>query len=75
MGRSDLALKDLEAATAVGRPIPEMYLHLAQARLIAKDRTGADAALRKAQDSGLDAGSLHPLERKAYDRLLAELTR
>jgi tetratricopeptide (TPR) repeat protein len=72
-GRSDLAIKDLEAATAVARPSPEMYLHLAQARLMAKDRKGADVALQKAKVSGLNTESLHPLERKAYERLLGDL--
>jgi tetratricopeptide (TPR) repeat protein len=74
-GRIDLAIKDLEAATAVGRPSPEMYLHLAQARLMAKDRKGAHAALQKAQAAGLDASSLHPLDKKTYDRMLIELMR
>src|SRR5262249_31390220 len=74
-GRSDLAIKDLESATSVGRPEPELYLHLAQARLMAKDRKGADAALRKAKDSGLNPDSLHPLDRKTYERILGELAR
>jgi tetratricopeptide (TPR) repeat protein len=74
-GRSDLAIKDLEAATAVGRPSPDMYLHLTQARLMAKDRKSADAAFRAAQAAGLDASSLHPLDKKTYDRMLIELTR
>jgi hypothetical protein len=74
-GRSDLAIKDLEAATAVGRPSPEMHLHLAQARLMAKDRKGADVAFRAAQAAGLDASGLHPLDKKSYDRMLSELTR
>jgi hypothetical protein len=52
-----------------------MYLHLAQARLMAKDGKGADAALRTAQAAGLDASSLHPLDKKTYDRMLIELTR
>jgi tetratricopeptide (TPR) repeat protein len=74
-GRSDLAIKDLEAASAVGRPSPELYLHLAQARLMANDHKGADAAFRTAQAAGLDASSLHPLDKKTYDRMCIELTR
>src|SRR5690606_36166903 len=41
-GRGDLAIKDLEAALATA-PSPDKYIHLAQARLVAKDRPGARA--------------------------------
>ncbi|WP_406695911.1 tetratricopeptide repeat protein [Singulisphaera sp. Ch08] len=74
MDRNDLAIKDLEAAISVS-PSPEMYLHLAQARFLAKDRAGADTAIREAKTSGLQVDTLHPLERKAYDQLLADLSR
>jgi tetratricopeptide (TPR) repeat protein len=74
MDRSDLALKDLEAAISAS-PSPAMYLHLAQARFLAKDKAGADAAIREAKASGLRLDNLHPLERKAYDRLLTDLGR
>ncbi|AGA26775.1 tetratricopeptide repeat protein [Singulisphaera acidiphila] len=74
MDRSDLAIKDLEVALS-GSPSPEKYLHLAQARLLAKDREGADTAIRSARAAGLQIDKLHPLERKAYDHLLADLSR
>ena len=74
MGRSDLAIKDLETAITA-KPEPVMYLHLAQARLMAKDRKGADAAIQKAKALGLDENELHPLDRQAYSRLLGELAR
>ena len=47
MGRSDLAISDLEAAIA-DNPIAPMYFHLAQAFLMANRRDDAQAALQDA---------------------------
>jgi tetratricopeptide (TPR) repeat protein len=72
LGRKDQALKDLEEAAAAG-PTAAHYFHLAQAWHAAGKRDRALGALREAQDRGLTADLLHPLERPAYRRLLAQL--
>ncbi|SIO61511.1 Tfp pilus assembly protein PilF [Singulisphaera sp. GP187] len=74
MDRSDLAIKDLETAITAN-PSPEMYLHLAQARLRRNDQEGADAAFRNVKAAGLQIDKLHPLDREAYGRLFADLSR
>ncbi|HXG12847.1 MAG TPA: tetratricopeptide repeat protein, partial [Gemmataceae bacterium] len=72
MGRAGLAVKDLQEAAAI-TPTAVTYFHLAQAYQAVKNPGEAAAAFRKAQALGLDAKQLHPLERPAYLRLLAEL--
>ena len=47
-------------------PIAPVYFHLCQAHLAAGDRPSAVQAYQKAIAAGLDASSLHPLERKSY---------
>jgi tetratricopeptide (TPR) repeat protein len=74
LGRSDLAIKDLEDAVAVS-PSPLKYVHLAQAHWTAGGRTEARAALRNAQAAGLSPEKLSPLERATCERLLTEVTR
>jgi len=74
MGRNDLAIKDLEDAVAV-HPSPLIYLHLAEAYLMASRRSEATAALQSAKTAGLSADSLSPLERETCRRLLTELVR
>jgi tetratricopeptide (TPR) repeat protein len=74
MGRSDLAIKDLEDAIAV-RPTAESYLHLAQAYQMANQRNKAHKAWEEAKTRGLRMDNLHPLERGAYQRLVGELAR
>jgi len=66
------AVKDLEQAIAMA-PIAPVYFHLCQAYLAADDRPAAVEAYQKAIAAGLDASSLHPLEREAYKKLGAEL--
>ena len=72
MGRSDLAVSDLEAAIA-DDPIAPMYFHLAQAFLMANRRDDAQVAFQDAQRLGLKPNSLDPLERPDYSQVLAEL--
>jgi len=67
-GRSDLAIKNLEDATAV-QPSPVKYVHLAEAYLAAQRRNDADLALRNAKTAGLDLKKLNPLERENCLRL------
>ncbi len=74
MGRSDLAVSDLEAAIAEN-PIAPMYFHLAQAFLMANRREDAQTALLDAQRLGLKPNSLDPLERPAYTQVVAALAR
>jgi tetratricopeptide (TPR) repeat protein len=72
VGRSDLALKDLEEV-ANDAPQPTMLFHLAQAHQQAKDRSAAVLALRRATSLGLKPGHLHALERSALAQLRVEL--
>jgi tetratricopeptide (TPR) repeat protein len=72
LGHSAAAVKDLEAALA-DTPTSSHYFHLAQAQLLAGNRTAAGEAWQKARAAGLDATKLHPLERTAYQPLLEDL--
>jgi len=72
MGRTDLAIKDLEDAIAV-HPSPLKYAHLAQADLMARRRKEATVALQNAKRARLTTDTLSPLERETCRRLLAEL--
>jgi cellulose synthase operon protein C len=71
-GLNDKAIADLEQAVADG-PSATRYFHLARAYRAANNMDGAAAALRRARELGLQPGRLHPLERPAGERLLAEL--
>jgi tetratricopeptide (TPR) repeat protein len=64
----DKALGDLVQAVTV-QPQPSMYLHLAQAHLMKKNRNAARDALRKSEEQGLKASSLDPLDKADYTRL------
>jgi tetratricopeptide (TPR) repeat protein len=66
------AIHDLEEATA-DEPSPEYYFHLAQAHLKRNDLNAAGQAIEKGRSLGLDEQSLHPLERDAYQQVLAVL--
>jgi tetratricopeptide (TPR) repeat protein len=71
-GRAELAVKDLEAVVADG-PTASHYFHLAQAHQLAKNRTGALAAINEAKRLGVSDDALHPLERAAYHQLCTQL--
>jgi predicted Zn-dependent protease len=70
--RADLALADLNQAVALA-PSAAKYFHLAQARLLANERSGAREAYQKAVESGLTVIGLNPLEQPELDRLGKEL--
>lgn len=72
IGQADPAVQDLEQAVAEA-PAAALYFHLAQAYHLAKNRGAAAQALRRAQSAGLAPTRLHPLERRGYESLLAEL--
>ena len=51
-------------------PKPDRFFHLAQV-LVSQGRVDdAKVEMKKAQDGGLTAQGLHPLERKAFETLL-----
>jgi hypothetical protein len=54
-------------------PTASGYFHLAQAQQLAQNRAAAARALARARDLGLKADAVDPLERPAYDELLAAL--
>jgi tetratricopeptide (TPR) repeat protein len=72
LNRPQDAIADLERSIAT-MPTPDAYLHLAQARLTTHEATAARDALAKAKDAGLKVETLHPVERKAYEKTLAAL--
>jgi tetratricopeptide (TPR) repeat protein len=74
VGRSDLAIRDLEDAIAV-RATPLGYVHLSQAYLMADRRKDAHASFRTARAMGLDPERLSPLERENCERLMREVDR
>ncbi|HEV3118737.1 MAG TPA: tetratricopeptide repeat protein [Gemmataceae bacterium] len=63
LGKSDLAIADLKEAVADG-PTSSGYFHLARAYQMARQQGSATDALAQSQKLGLDAQSLHPLERE-----------
>jgi tetratricopeptide (TPR) repeat protein len=72
--QADPAIKDLEDAIRVS-PTPDKYFHLARAYFLASRHDDARAALRKAQELGLTVIGVHPMERKAFEKLLVDLAR
>lgn len=72
-GRTDLAVADLEQSSAEV-PNGARFFHLARAHETARNREAAAAFLRKAEkELGPRGEQLHPLERGAYLKMLAEL--
>jgi tetratricopeptide (TPR) repeat protein len=71
-GQHERAVADLEQAVADG-PTAIRYFHLARAYRAANHKDKAAAALRRARELGFQPERLHPLERSAGERLLAEI--
>lgn len=71
-GEGRKALDDLRNVIAE-EPTATRYFHLARAYRTADNPSAAGDALKKAHSLGLTADSLHPLHRKAYQQLVAEL--
>jgi tetratricopeptide (TPR) repeat protein len=73
-GRIEPALDDLRQALEQ-QGDPAFHFHCALAHVRNKDNTTAEEDLQKAKAAGLASATLHPLERTAYQQLLAELDR
>jgi tetratricopeptide (TPR) repeat protein len=72
IGKADQAIKVLEQAME-DEPAAAFSFHLAEARKMQHNSMGAKEAFAKATESlGLKPERLHPLERNAYEQLLAE---
>jgi tetratricopeptide (TPR) repeat protein len=71
-GEAEKAIHDLEVATN-DEPSAEYFFHLAQAHLERNQLAEAAQAIETARSLGLDEQSLHPLERDAYQQVLAVL--
>jgi tetratricopeptide (TPR) repeat protein len=71
-GASQQAINDLKLAIAE-QPSATAYFHLAQAYYQTRDRQAARRALQQAKARGLQAGSLHPLEKTLYEELNRQL--
>jgi tetratricopeptide (TPR) repeat protein len=71
-GDGQQAIKDLKEALAE-QPSASAYFHLAEAYYLARDRQAARLAFQQAKAHGLQASTLHPLEKTAYAALLREL--
>jgi predicted Zn-dependent protease len=67
------AVEDLQKAIEQRPHDPVYYFHLAQAHLRANAAPAAREALRKGQKMGLNAGSLHSLERALLPKLIDQL--
>ena len=70
--QSDLAITDLEEATQM-TPDPASLFRLACAYLLARDRRNAQSVWAKARNARFNLSQLHPLERPAAEKALAEL--
>jgi tetratricopeptide (TPR) repeat protein len=71
-GETKSAIRDLEEAAA-DEPSAEYFFHLAQVHLERNDLSAAAQAIEVARSLGLEEESLHPLERDAYQQVLAVL--
>lgn len=71
-GQHAAAIKDLRDAIA-DAPSAAKHFHLAQALLARDDAAAAKAELRRGVAAGLHAGSLHPLERTAYEQTVSTI--
>jgi tetratricopeptide (TPR) repeat protein len=74
LGRSEDAIADLERAIA-DSPNPSRYFHLARALQMSRKPAAARKAFQKARAAGLEVKRLHPVERKAYHKIAAELNK
>lgn len=72
LGRADEAIRDMENAI-VQSPVASKYFHLARAYRMAGRRDDAELALKKSKELGLTEAEVHPMERKSYDKLVADL--
>jgi tetratricopeptide (TPR) repeat protein len=72
LGKSDLAIKDLEDVAGV-EPSPLKYVHLAEAYAKANRTEDAKLAISEARTAGFVIERLSPLERESCQRLLVEL--
>jgi tetratricopeptide (TPR) repeat protein len=73
LNKAKFAVKDLEQAISAS-PSRTAYFHLAQAHLQAANRNEALKAWKKANEgTPLKPEGVHPLERTAFDRLVADL--
>jgi tetratricopeptide (TPR) repeat protein len=70
-GQHEQAVSDLEEAVHL-EPSGTRYYHLAQAYRAAKNGPAAGLALRKAKSLGLNAQTVHPLERADFEKFAAE---
>jgi tetratricopeptide (TPR) repeat protein len=69
-----LAIDDLQEAITE-TPTPTRYFHLARAQLGVGNQAAARDALEHGRNLGLTEASIDPLERPAYQQLLAKLDR
>jgi tetratricopeptide (TPR) repeat protein len=70
MGKGVQAIADLKQSLEEKPQLQANYFHLAQAYVLLSNREQAKEVLRKA---GLGTEQLHPLERKAYEKLVNDL--
>jgi tetratricopeptide (TPR) repeat protein len=71
-GASQQAINDLKLAIAE-QPSATAYFHLAQAYYQTHDSKAARLAFQQAKARGLQAGTLHPLEKALYEELTRQL--
>jgi tetratricopeptide (TPR) repeat protein len=72
-GKIKEAIKLLEGVVAESPKDPTYHFHLAQAHLADRNRTAATRSLLQARRLGLNETTLHPLQRKGYDKMLRDL--
>lgn len=72
-GKPELALKDLQTALAADPQKSVLYVHLARAYQMTKNREKAREALQRAEDLGSKPDLLDPLERGIVDKLRQEI--
>lgn len=74
LGRIEPALRDLQRVVNEA-PTPTRLFHLCRVQERARNIPSAQAALRQANDLGLTAQQLHPVEQAEYQRVTSELAR
>ncbi len=73
-GQSQDAVEILQTIVDAA-PGPVSYLHLAEAQAADSDKASAQASLQTAEEEGLTSPALHPLDRRAYNRLRQTVTK
>ena len=73
IGKPEQAFRDLREALALNPQKPALYVHLARAHQMSHQQAEARQALQRAEELGMNPGSIDPLEQAAINGLRQEI--